>query len=66
MEFGRNLKRIREARGLRQKDLAGELFITVQTVSAIESGIRQPSLNLALALARYFDTTVEALAEDGK
>lgn len=62
MDFGKNLKELREKRGLKQKDVANDLYITVQMLSAIETGIRQPSLSLALALARYFNTTVETIA----
>ena len=51
----------RLARGLSQKGLAEALEVSRQTVNSIETGRYIPSLPLALALARYFDTTVEDL-----
>ena len=57
----------RSARGLSQGELASVLGVSRQTVNAIETERYTPSLPLALALARYFDTTVEQLfdAEGG-
>jgi putative transcriptional regulator len=51
----------RLARGLSQKTLAAELEVSRQTINSIETGRYTPSLPLAMALARYFDTTVEDL-----
>ena len=62
MSIGENVKKLREARGLSQREVSNELFISVQMLSGIETGIKQPSLNIALALAKFFNTTVEALA----
>lgn len=61
MNIGENIKKLREKHGLTQRDVAGEIFISVQMLSAIETGIKQPSLNVALALARLFKTSVETL-----
>lgn len=49
----------RTARGLSQAELAAELNVSRQTVNAIETGRYLPSLPLALALARFFEVTVE-------
>ena len=62
MSIGEKLRELREARGLLQRDVANGIFITVAMYSAIETGVRQPSLNVALALAKFFETTVEELA----
>ena len=51
----------RVARGLSQKSLADALDVSRQTINSIETGRYTPSLPLAMALARYFDTTVEEL-----
>jgi putative transcriptional regulator len=51
----------RLARSLSQKTLAAELDVSRQTINSIETGRYTPSLPLAMALARYFDTTVEDL-----
>ena len=55
------IKELRRARGYRQEDLARALGVTRQTIIAIENNKYDPSLPLAMRLARYLDTTVEAL-----
>lgn len=52
-------KRI-EAR-LTQEDLAQAVSVTRQTIIAIEKGNYTPSVSLALALAKVFKSTVDAL-----
>ena len=54
-----DIKRRREAAGLSQKDLAERLGVSRQTVNSIETGKYDPSLPLAIAIARFFTTTVE-------
>ena len=49
----------RAGRDLSQGDLGKALGVSRQTINAIETGRYLPSLPLAIALARYFDTTVE-------
>lgn len=56
-----HIKALRKARGLRQEDLAAALGVTRQTVIAIENDKYNPSLELAMRLARYLETTVEEL-----
>jgi putative transcriptional regulator len=51
----------RAALGLSQGELAAALSVSRQTINSIEKGRYVPSLPLALALARYFDTTVEEM-----
>jgi putative transcriptional regulator len=55
------LGELRSTTGLSQGDLAEELGVSRQTVNAIEKGRYLPSLPLALALARYFQTPVEEM-----
>jgi putative transcriptional regulator len=57
----------RGARGLSQGDLGKALGVSRQTINAIETGRYLPSLPLAIALARFFETNVEEifLAENG-
>lgn len=62
MSIGEKIKELRESKGLTQREVADDLFMTTQMFCAIETGIRQPSLNVALAIAKYFDTDVETLA----
>jgi putative transcriptional regulator len=51
----------RGARGLSQGDLGEALGVSRQTINAIETGRYLPSLPLAMALARYFDASVEEM-----
>ncbi len=60
------LRDLRAERGLSQADLADAVDVSRQTINAIETERYTPSLPLALALARYFDTTVESLFDDGR
>jgi putative molybdopterin biosynthesis protein len=55
------LRLARQARGLSQQQLAQMAGVTRQAVSAVESGHSDPSLRVALALARTLGMTVEEL-----
>ena len=55
------VREVRAAADLSQGGLGDALGVSRQTINAIETGKYSPSLPLAFALARYFDTTVEAL-----
>ena len=55
------IKALRKARGLRQEDLAELLGVSRQTVIAMENDKYDPSLALAMRLARLLETTVEAI-----
>ena len=49
---------LRAASGISQGDLATVLGVSIQTINSIENGRYLPSLPLALAIARNFDSTV--------
>ncbi|WP_435062597.1 helix-turn-helix transcriptional regulator [Halobaculum sp. EA56] len=51
----------REERGLSQAGLAEEVGVTRQTINSIERGRYDPSLELAFALADFFDCRIEDL-----
>ena len=55
------MRRMRGDRGLTQGELGEVMGVSRQTINAIETGRYTPSLPLALALARYFGTTVEEM-----
>jgi len=55
------VQRLRESRGLSQRVLAQTAGVSRQAVGAIESGRMQPTVQIALALARALETTVETL-----
>ena len=54
----------RAQRGLSQAQLAEAMSVSRQTINSIENGRYVPSLPLAIALARYFATTVEEMFDD--
>jgi putative molybdopterin biosynthesis protein len=62
---GTGLRLARLARGFSQQQLAGMAGISRQAVSAVESGLSDPSLRVALALAHALGLTVEELFGPG-
>ena len=62
------LEALRKARGIKQEELAEALEVSRQTIGSLENGRYNPSILLALKLARYFGTTIEDIfiyEEDG-
>lgn len=55
------LKVLRAERNWTQDDLAKQVGVSRQAINAIETGKYDPSLPLALKLARLFSQPVEAL-----
>ena len=53
------LDKLRKIKGLTQEEFAKELKVSRQTVSAIENGKYNPSLDLAFEIALYFNMTIE-------
>ena len=56
-----NIRQLRKAAGLRQEDLAQALGVTRQTINAIENNKYDPTLGLAMRLARLLNTPVEEI-----
>ncbi len=54
-----SVRELRTERGLSQGQLAEAVAVSRQTINSIEQDRYTPSLPLALALARFFETTVE-------
>lgn len=52
---------LRGQRGWTQAELAAELGVSRQTINSIETGRFEPSLTLALKLAKLFGTPVETI-----
>jgi transcriptional regulator with XRE-family HTH domain len=50
-KFGRNLKEIREKKGISLRDLAVEADLSANTISEIELGKRDPSMTTVVKLA---------------
>lgn len=58
---GPRLRMARQVRGFSQQQLAGMAGVSRQAVSAVESGLSDPSLRVALALSRALGMTVDEL-----
>jgi len=56
-----NIKQLRKDKGLRQEDMAVLLNVSRQTIIAIENNKYNPTLELAMRMARLLDMTIEEL-----
>ena len=56
-----NLKVLRAIKNISQEELAHQIDVSRQTISAMEKGKYVPSTLLALKLARYFEKPVEEI-----
>lgn len=61
VSIGRNVKRYRLKRGLKQEQLAQKVGVSAQHVSHIECGYTKLSLPLLLKLAEVLHTTITVL-----
>ena len=61
MDLSTKLKEYREAKGLKQADLAELVGVRRETIVNLEKGKYNPSLKLAMDIAKVFHTTVEEL-----
>lgn len=60
-KFGTTLKQLRIENRLSQKQLGEILAFCNQTVSFWENGQREPDLDALVAIAEYFDVSVDYL-----
>ena len=56
-----NVERFRNEHNLTQKELADKLNVSQGTISMIENGDRNPSVDLLLRIASVFNITVDEL-----
>ena len=56
-----DVRALREAKGLTQAQLGKALGVSRQSVNSIEKGKYDPSLPLAIAIARFFGRAVEEI-----
>lgn len=56
-----DVRALREAEGLTQAQLGEVLGVSRQSVNSIEKGKYDPSLPLAIAIARHFGRAVEEI-----
>jgi putative transcriptional regulator len=55
------LKAARAGLDMSQKDLAEAVFVTRQTINAIEKGDYNPTINLCIAICRVLGKTLDEL-----
>ena len=55
------LEQLRMERGIRQEELAAALKVSRQTISSLENGRYNPSIQLAFRLAKYFGLSIEEI-----
>ena len=53
------LEELRKERGIKQEQLASVLEVSRQTISSLEKGRYNPSIQLAFKIARYFEMSIE-------
>lgn len=59
--YGENFKKLRESRGLTQKQLAELLFISDKSISFIEKEYREPTIGQVNIYRDYFDVPLDYL-----
>ncbi|BCK01057.1 helix-turn-helix transcriptional regulator [Anaerocolumna chitinilytica] len=55
------VEQLRKEYGLNQEDFAKAIRVSRQTISSIENGKYNPSLELAFIIADYFEKTIEEI-----
>ena len=53
------IEQIRKERGIRQDEFAKLMGVSRQTISSLETGRYNPSINLAYKIAKFFNMTIE-------
>ena len=61
MAVGENIKRLREAAGLTQRELADKVSVGRTWIAQIERGAKCPSVVFAADLARVFGCSIDEL-----
>jgi len=55
------IEELRKQRSIKQEELAIKLAVSRQTIGSLENGRYNPSIILAIKIARYFGMTVEEI-----
>lgn len=61
MNFGDNLKTLRDENGLTQKELGKHLGMTKANISKMELGLIEASFSIITAIAELFDVSIDYL-----
>ena len=60
--FSENLKALRRAKNVGQAELAKTIGVSKGIISLWENGLRSPTLPSLIALAKYFEVSLDYLA----
>ena len=66
MEFGVNLRRLRETAGMSQSDLADKVGVTRGMIAQYELGAKSPTVATACRIADVFGCTLDSIAGNAK
>lgn len=58
-KFSKKLKELRDDNNLLQKQLASELGVSQVTIARWETGVREPSFDDLIKIAKYFGVTTD-------
>ena len=61
MNIGEKIYNLRKKKNMSQEDLASVLNVSRQTISSIETGKYNPSLELAFAISDFFGKRIEEI-----
>lgn len=61
VDFGNTLKRLRIKNNMTQAQLAQKLGLTKSVISAYETGLRMPSYDVLILIAKIFKVTTDYL-----
>lgn len=61
--FAKNLKKLREKRGLSQKQLGAKMYVSHSTIARWENGNRLPDALMILRLAKFFGVDTNTLLQ---
>ena len=61
MTFAEHLLQLRKSKGLKQTELAEEIGISWRTYQTYERGEREPTLSTLVALADFYDLSLDEL-----
>lgn len=53
------IEELRNARGIKQEELASEMEVSRQTISSLENGKYNPSIFLAYKISKFFGLKIE-------
>ncbi len=59
--FKDNLKELRTERGIGQVELAKAINVSKGIISLWENGLREPNMSSLIALAKFFDVSLDEL-----